>query len=125
MYVQNLTSKCLLFFELSCSQTNTHTHIHTYAHTYTHTNQDDYITSAIIVIPCNMLRYALNTDYYNWNSFASIVIISTLRKSLRNVPAVVRLSSFTFSSGSIVRCSVKKQKDQRINQLVQDAFLEE
>ncbi len=79
----------------------------------------------VIVIPCNLLRYALNTDYYNWNSFASIVIMSTLRKSLRNVPAVVRLSSFTFSSSSIVRCSVKNKKDQRINQLAQDACLEE
>jgi hypothetical protein len=37
MHSKNSIWICLVFFELSCSQTNTHTHIHTYTHTHIHT----------------------------------------------------------------------------------------
>jgi hypothetical protein len=35
MNSKNFVWICLVFFELSCWQTNTHTHIHTYTHTHT------------------------------------------------------------------------------------------
>jgi hypothetical protein len=37
MHSKNFVWICLVFLELSCSQTNTHTHIHTYTHTHIHT----------------------------------------------------------------------------------------
>ncbi len=91
MYVQNLTSKCLLFFELSCSQTNTHTHTHTHIRTHIHTYKPRWLHNLLAeVINSYWMRLSMQYDELSsWsmslcNNSTSIIVnyYMLLRKAL-------------------------------------------